>query len=88
MRPRLVALVVPMLLLALHHSPTVLQTKGFVHHPLAVFEVTGLQGIGETVVQTIEKILLLLLIRAHLIGSIIRKLRETSDILIVIDLLS
>jgi hypothetical protein len=44
-------------------------------------EVSGFQSIGESIIQSIEETLLLLLVGIHVIWSVAGKLRETSDIL-------
>jgi hypothetical protein len=68
------------LTLALHHTSTVLQHKSHVHHPLKVLKVLGFQSIGQSIIQTIQEILLLISI--YLIGSIARELGEPVNILI------
>jgi hypothetical protein len=69
-------------MLALHHTSVVLQHKGLVHHPLEVLNVSGLQIIGQTIIQAIQKIVLCLLISVNFMRSIARHLSELSDILI------
>jgi hypothetical protein len=69
-------------MLVLHHSSAVLQHKSLVHHPLEIHKVLGLQSIGQSIIQSIQKAILLLLISVHFIGSIVRQLSELGDILI------
>jgi hypothetical protein len=45
------------------------------------FKVTCFQGIGTSIISTVEKTLLLLLIGVHVIGSVAGELHEMSDIL-------
>jgi hypothetical protein len=45
------------------------------------FKVTCFQGIGTSIISTVEKTLLLLLIGVHIIGSVAGELHEMSDIL-------
>jgi hypothetical protein len=61
-----------LLLLALHHTSAVIQNKGLVHDSLEVLKILGLQSISQTIIQTIQKALLLLLISVYLVGSITR----------------
>jgi hypothetical protein len=70
------------LLLVLHHTSAVLQHKGLVHHPLQVHKIPSLQSIGQSIIQAIQKIVLLLLISVHFIWSIARQLSELGDILV------
>ena len=70
------------LALALHHTSAILQHKGLVHHPLKILEISGFQSIGQSIIQTIQETLLLLLISVYLIGSIARQLGEPSDVLL------
>jgi hypothetical protein len=70
------------LTLALHHTSVILQHKILVHHPLEIIKVSGLQSIGQSIIQAIQKIVLLLLINVHLIWSIARQLSELGDVLI------
>jgi hypothetical protein len=60
----------------------ILQKKSLVHHPLEVIEVPGLQSIGQSIIEAIQKIVSLLLIGVHFIWSITRQLSELGDILI------
>jgi hypothetical protein len=60
------------LTLALHHTSVVLQHKSLVHHPLEVLKIQGLQSIGQSVIQAISKIVLLLLISIHFTWNISR----------------
>jgi hypothetical protein len=48
---------------------------------MKILEVSGFQSISKSIIQSIEEALLLLLVDIHIIGSIVRKLHETSDIL-------
>jgi hypothetical protein len=57
-------------MLALHHTSTVLQHKSLVHHPLEVLKVSGLQSVGQSIIQTIQEAFMLLLSSVHLTGSI------------------
>jgi hypothetical protein len=66
------------LTLVLHHTSAVLQHKSLVHHPLEILKVSGLQSI----VQSIQKAILLLLISVHFIGRRARPLSELGDILV------
>jgi hypothetical protein len=68
--------------LVLHHNSTVLQHKSLVHHSLEVLKVTDLHSIGQSIIETIQEILLLFLISVHLIGSIAKHLGKLGDILI------
>jgi hypothetical protein len=43
------------LTLALHHTSAVLQHKSLVHHPLKVLKILGLQSIGQSIIQAIQK---------------------------------
>jgi hypothetical protein len=70
------------LTLALHHTSAVLQQKSLVHHPLEVLKILGLQSIGQSNIQAIQKTILLLLIRVHFIWSIARQLSELGGILV------
>jgi hypothetical protein len=65
-----------------HHTSAILYHKGLVHHPLEVINVLGLQSIGQSIIQAIQKIVLLLLISVHFIWSIARQLSELSDVLV------
>jgi hypothetical protein len=72
-----------MLLLALtcQYSSPVLEHKSLIYHGLKILEVTCFQSIGKSIIQSIEKTLLLLLIGIHIIGSVAGKLSKMSDIL-------
>jgi hypothetical protein len=63
--------------LAWHYSPPILEHKSLVYHGLKIHEVSSFLSISKS----IEETLLLLLVGVHIIGSIARKLHETSDIL-------
>jgi hypothetical protein len=70
------------LMLALHHTSVVLLHKSLVPHPLEVLKIPGLQNIGQSIIQAIQKIILLLLISVHFIWSIARQLSELGDVLV------
>jgi hypothetical protein len=70
------------LTLVLNNTSVVLQHKSLVHHPLEVLKVSGHQSVGQSIIQTIQEIFLLLLISVYLIGSITRQLGNTSDVLV------
>jgi hypothetical protein len=38
----------------LHHSSAILQHKGLVYHPLEVLKISGLQSIGQPIIQVIQ----------------------------------
>jgi hypothetical protein len=59
----------------------VLQHKSLVHHSIEVLKVTD-HSIGQSIIETIQEILLLFLISVHLIGSIAKHLGKLGDILI------
>jgi hypothetical protein len=60
------------LALALHHSSTIRHHKSLVHHPLEILKVSGLQSVGQSIIQTILEAILLLLISVDFMGSIAR----------------
>jgi hypothetical protein len=68
--------------LVLHHTSTVFKHKSLVHHPLEVLNVPGLQSIDQSIVQSIQKAILLLLISVNFMWSIARQLSELSNILV------
>jgi hypothetical protein len=70
------------LTLALHHTSTVLHHQSLVHHPLEVLKISGFQNIGYSIIQAVQKIVLLLLINIHFTWSIARQLSELGDILV------
>jgi hypothetical protein len=70
------------LMLALHHTSTVLHHKSLVHYPLEILKISGLQSIDQYIIQAIQKTVLLLLISLHLIWNIARQLSELGDILV------
>jgi hypothetical protein len=70
-----------LLTLALHHTSMILQHMSLVHHPFEVLKILGLQSIGQTIIQAIQKIVLLLLISVNFLRSIARQLSELGDIL-------
>jgi hypothetical protein len=53
-----------------HDSSLVFKDYSLVHHVLKIDKITGLESISETIVQSIEKPVLLLLICIHVIKSI------------------
>jgi hypothetical protein len=55
---------------ALHDSSSVLKDWSLVHHVLKIDKIMSFQCIGETIVQSIEKPILLLLIHIHIVRSI------------------
>jgi hypothetical protein len=57
---------------ALHHTSAVLQHKSLVHHPLEVLKISGLQSLDQTIIQSIQKAILLLLISVNFMWSIAR----------------
>jgi hypothetical protein len=70
------------LTLALHHTSAVLQHKNLAHHPLEILKDPDLQRIGQSIIQSIQKAILLLLISVHFIGSIASQVSELGDILV------
>jgi hypothetical protein len=70
------------LTLALHHSSAILQHKGLVHHPLEVLKISGLQSIGQSIIQAIQETLLFLLISVDFVQGVMRQLSELGDVLI------
>jgi hypothetical protein len=70
------------LMLVLHHASVVLQHKSLVHHPMEVLKVSSLQSIGQSIIQAIQEIFLLLLISVDLMRGIAGKLSELSDVLL------
>jgi hypothetical protein len=69
-------------MLALHHTSVVLQHKSLIHHPLEILKISSLQSIGQSIIQSIQKIVLLLLIVIHFIWGIARQLSELGDVLV------
>jgi hypothetical protein len=69
-------------MLALHHTFIVLEHKSLVHHPLEVLKILGLQSVGQSIIQVIQKTVLLLLINIHFTWSIARQLSEPGDVLV------
>jgi hypothetical protein len=69
-------------MLAPHHTFVVLQHKRIVRHPLKVFKVPSFQSVGQSIIQTIQETLMLLLISVNLIGSIAKQLGKPGDVLI------
>jgi hypothetical protein len=70
-----------LLVLVCQYSSPVLEHKGFAYHGLEILKVTCFQSIGKSIIQTIEKTLLLLLVGVYTVESIAEKLCETNDIL-------
>jgi hypothetical protein len=70
------------LTLALHHSSTILLHKSLVHHSLEVLKISGLQSMGQSIIQAIQETFLLLFINVFFMRSITRQLSELGDILI------
>jgi hypothetical protein len=70
------------LMLALHHTSVVLQHKSLVHHPLKVLKIPGLQSLGQTILHSTQKAIVLLLISVNFMWSIARQLSEPGGILI------
>jgi hypothetical protein len=70
------------LMLVFHHSSVILQHKGLVHHPLEVFKISGLQSIGQAIIQAIQETLLFLLISVDFMRGIMRQLSKLGDLLI------
>jgi hypothetical protein len=80
---RIVALLVLALLFALafYHFFVVFQDKSLVYHSLKISKVTSFQGISKSIIQTIEKTILLLFIGVHVVRSVAGELCEASDVL-------
>jgi hypothetical protein len=70
------------LMLALYHSSMILQHKGLVHHPLEVLKFSGLQSIGQPIIQVVQETLLFLLISVDFTRGITRQLSELGVVLI------
>jgi hypothetical protein len=70
------------LTLALHYSSVILQHKGLVHHPLEVLKISGLQSIGQPIIQAIQETLLFLLINVDFMQGVTRQLSELGDVLV------
>jgi hypothetical protein len=70
------------LMIALHHSSTILQHKDLVHHPLEVLKISGLQSIGQPIIQAVHETLLFLLINVDFMRGVTRQLSELGDVLI------
>jgi hypothetical protein len=70
------------LTLALHHSSVILQHKGLVHHPLEVLKISGLQSIGQPIIQAVQETLLFLSISVDFMRGVLRQLSELGDVLI------
>jgi hypothetical protein len=69
------------LTLALHHSSTIFQHKGLVHHPLEVLKVSSLQNIDQPIIQAVQETLPFLLISVNFMWGIVRQLSEIGDVL-------
>jgi hypothetical protein len=67
--------------LAQQYSSPILEHKSLVYHGLKVLEVSGFQSIIESIIQSIEETLLLLLVGMYIIWCIVGKLCKMSDIL-------
>jgi hypothetical protein len=65
-------MLVHQLALALHQTFVALQNKSLVYHRLEVLKFLVFQSIGQSIIQTIQETLLLLLISAYLVGTITR----------------
>jgi hypothetical protein len=70
-----------LLVLVCQYSSPVLEHKSLVYQGLKVLKVTCFQRICKSIVQSIKKTLLLLLVGAHVVGSVAGKLCEMSQIL-------
>jgi hypothetical protein len=60
----------------------ILQHKRLVHHPLGVLKVSGLQSIGQLIIQAIQEAFLLVLISVDFMQGVARQLSELGDVLI------
>jgi hypothetical protein len=58
--------------IVLHHSSVILQHKGLDYHPLEVLKISGLQSIGQPIIQAIEEAFLLLLISVDFLRGVTR----------------
>jgi hypothetical protein len=56
--------------LALHHSSVILQHKDLVHHPLEALKISGLQSIGQPIIQADKETLMFLLISVDFMWGI------------------
>jgi hypothetical protein len=75
-------MVMHQLMLALHHTSTVLQHKSVVHHPLEALKIPSLQSIGLAIIQSIQETILLLLIHIDFMRGVMRQLSELGYVLI------
>jgi hypothetical protein len=75
-------MLVHQLMLVLHHSSVTFQHKGLVYHPLEVLKVSSLQRIGQPIIQSVQKILLFLLISVNFMRGVVRQLSELGDVLV------
>jgi hypothetical protein len=57
------------LTLVLHHTSVILQHKSLVYHPLKDLKVSSLQSIGQSIIQAIQEIFMLLLINVNLMRA-------------------
>jgi hypothetical protein len=70
------------LMLALYHSSVILQHKDLIHHPLEVLKISGLQSIGQPIIQAIQETPLFLLISVDFMRGVMRQLSELGDVLV------
>jgi hypothetical protein len=68
------------LTLVLHHSFAILYHKGLVHHPLEVLKISGLQSIGQPIIQAVQETLLFLLISVNFMQGVMGQLSELVDV--------
>jgi hypothetical protein len=55
---------------------------GLVHHPLQVLKISGLQSIGQPIIQAVQETLMFLLISVNFMRGVMRQLSELGDILV------
>jgi hypothetical protein len=60
------------LTIVLHHSSAILQHKGLVHHPMEVLKISGLQSIGQPIIQAVQETLMFLLISVDFMRDVTR----------------
>jgi hypothetical protein len=70
------------LTLVLYHSSMIFYHKGLVHHPLEVLKISGLQSIGQAIIQAIQETLMFLLISVDFMRGVTRQLSELGDVLV------
>jgi hypothetical protein len=70
------------LMIALHHSSTILQHKGLVHHPLEVLKISGFQSIGLPIIHAIQETLMFLLTSVDFMWGVKRQLSELGDVFV------